>query len=277
MPQELRKRHRGHARPLKHLDERFDWYAEAIEMEPAGCKGRWAQAHLPGASEVRLDLGCGKGIFAVAQAKRSPDVLFVGLDYERPCIARAAQLALEEGAGNAIFTPADAEDVRDLFGEGELSRIYLNFPTPHPRKKHARERLTYVDELVKYRDVLADDGVVEFRTDSPMFYEFSLAQFRLAGYDFLLTTEDLRAEEPGQPETEYEGRLVAKGAKVHAIRAVKADREPCLEQTEPLSLYDYLPEDLDTLDYVPYGMEGGVENLRNYRAKQKAEEGKPLP
>lgn len=268
MPQQLRKRHKSHARPLKHLDERFEWYADAIEMEPADCKGRWAQAHLPGATQVRLDLGCGKGSFTVEEARANPDVLFVGLDYERACVALAAQLALEEGVRNVVFTLADAEDIRDLFGAGELSCIYLNFSTPHPRKKHARERLTYVDELVKYRDVLADDGIVSFKTDSPMFFEFSLVQFDLAAYDIIWQTRDLQADCPGLPKSEYEEKLTAKGAKIHACTAVKAARPISTEQTAPLSLFDYLPDDLDSLDYVPYGMERGVTNFRNYRAKR---------
>ncbi len=268
MPQQLRKRHKSHARPLKYLDERFEWYADAIEMEPASCKGRWAEAHFPDAAEVRLDLGCGKGLFTVAEAKANPDVLFVGLDYERACVARAAQLALEEGAENVIFTLADAEDIRDLFGSRELACIYLNFSTPHPRKKHAKERLTYVDELIKYRDVLADSGQVRFKTDSPMFFEFSLIQFDLAGYDITWQTRDLRAEQPDLPQSEYELKLTEKGAKIHACTAVRADRPVSHEQTAPLSLFDYLPEDLDSLEYIPYGMERGVMNFRNYRAKR---------
>ena len=267
MPQELRKRHKGHARALKHLDERFEWYARAIEMEPAGCKGTWAATHCPGAREVRLDLGCGKGQFTVAQAALEPDVLFVGLDCERRCIALAAQLACEQQAGNVIFTLADAEDIRDFFAPGELSRIYLNFSTPHPRKKHATERLTYVDELVKYREVLGEGGLVDFRTDSPMFHEFSLEQFSMAAYEVLFTSTDLAAEEPQRPRGEYEERLCAKGAKVHAIRARVAQGEIRREQRVPLSLFDYLPEDLDSLQYVPYGMEAAVENYRRYQAK----------
>ena len=267
MPQELRKRHKGHARPLKHLDERFEWYARAIELEPASCRGAWAATYFPGAHEVRLDLGCGKGQFAVAQAAREPDVLFVGLDCERSCIARASQLACEQQVENVMFTLADAEDLHDLFAPGELAHISLNFPTPHPRKKHAAERLTHVEWLVGYRELLAESGVVDFRTDSPMFHEFSLEQFSMAAYEVLFTSTDLAAEEPGRATSEYEERLCAKGAKVHAIRARVAEGEVRREQRVPLSLFDYLPEDLDSLEYVPYGMEAAVENYRRYQAK----------
>lgn len=270
MPQELRKRHRSHARPLKNLDERFEWYADGVELEPAGCKGTWAARHCPAAREVHLDLGCGKGQFSLAQAKEHPDQLFIGLDYEKICIALAAEKAVESKLDNVIFTLADAEDLGDLFGPGELDAIHLNFSTPHPRKKHAAERLTYVDNLIMYRPLLKDGGTIHMKTDSAPFFEFSLVQFDLAGYDVVWTSADLRTDRPELATTEYEDRLTEKGAKIHALRAVKANRPYTREQTAALSLFDYLPDDLEHMDYIPYGMERGVMNMRNVRAKQRA-------
>lgn len=268
MPETLRKRPKSHARTLKHLDERFTWYARCIEAEPRSCQGTWRSAHGGGAcTDVALDLGCGKGAFAVAMARAHPDTLFVGLDCEPACIALAAQLAYESGLANVVFALADAEDIRELFAAGELACLYLNFPTPHPRKKHARERLTCAEALVGYRSVLADGAQLVLRTDSPMLFEFTLEQLELAAYDIVWHSRDLRAEQPGWPETAYEQRLVERGALVHALAAVPAAREPHPELAESNSLYDYLPDDLSTLRYVPYGMEAGVENMRNYRAK----------
>ena len=267
---ELRKRHKAHARPLKNLEERYDWYARAIELEAPARAGAWIEAYCPAARELHLDLGCGKGQFAVAQAQRHPDVLFVGLDYDRTCIALAAQKACELELGNCVFALADGEDLATYFGPGELSRIYLNFSTPHPRKKHAAERLTHVDQLIAYRDLLAPGACIEMKTDSPPFYEFSLVQFELAGYDIAWKTTDLHALDADSPVTEYEERLCALGAKVHACCATKAERPFTNEQTAELSLFEYLPEDLDTLGYVPYGMEGYVFNTKNRRAKERA-------
>ena len=267
---ELRKRHKAHARPLKNLEERYGWYARAIELEAAARAGAWIETYCPAARELHLDLGCGKGQFAVAQAQRHPDVLFVGLDYDRTCIALAAQKACELELGNCVFALADGEDLATYFGPEELSRIYLNFSTPHPRKKHAAERLTHVDQLIAYRDLLAPGACIEMKTDSPPFYKFSLVQFELAGYDIVWKTTDLHALDADSPATEYEERLCALGAKVHACCATKADRPFTNEQTAELSLFEYLPEDLDTLEYVPYGMEGYVFNTKNRRAKEQA-------
>lgn len=273
---ELRKRHKAHARPLKNLDARYEWYAPAIELDADERRGSWIETYHPAARELHLDLGCGKGQFAVEQARAHPDVLFVGLDYDRACVALAAQKACELELGNCVFALADGEDLGAYFAEGELSRIYLNFSTPHPRKKHAAERLTHVDQLIAYRPLLVEGGSVDMKTDSPPFFEFSLVQFDLAGYDVTWSATDLRACDPASheiaeyPVTEYEQRLCALGAQVHACRAIKAERPCTREQTAELSLFEYLPENLDELSYVPYGMEGYVFNMRNRRARQQA-------
>lgn len=264
---ELRKRHRAHARPLKHLEERYEWYAKAIETEAPARKGKWIESFCPSARELRLDLGCGKGQFAVAQAQANPDILFIGLDFDKACIALAAQKVCELELGNCVFALADAEDLNEYFASGELAGIYLNFSTPHPRKKHATERLTYVDQLISYRIVLADNGWVEMKTDSAPFYEFSLVQFELAGYELTWKSADMHADGIESTVTEFEERLCEKGAKVHGCHAVKTERPFTNEQTAELSLFKYLPEDLDSLDYIPFGMEGYVYNERCRRAK----------
>lgn len=131
---ELRKRHKAHARPLKNLEERYDWYARAIELEAPARAGAWIEAYCPAARELHLDLGCGKGQFAVAQAQRHPDVLFVGLDYDRTCIALAAQKACELELGNCVFALADGEDLATYFGPGS----YLASISTSRRRTRAR-------------------------------------------------------------------------------------------------------------------------------------------
>ena len=120
---ELRKRHKAHARPLKNLEERYAWYAKAIETEAPTRKGAWIKSFCEHAKELHLDLGCGKGQFAIAQAQAHPDTLFIGLDYDKACIARAAQKVCELELDNCIFALADAEDLREYFAEGELDGI----------------------------------------------------------------------------------------------------------------------------------------------------------
>ncbi len=289
------------------LEERLERYAAAIETHPERYRGHWAEACWPlgadgaphaghethaGASglsaptsvaqapqryeRVYLDLGCGKGAFLVASAGRDPRSLYVGMDTEPICVAYAAQHICEMPCPNALVLPRRAESLERIFAPGELAGITLNFPTPFPKRRHAERRLTNVDHLLNYRPLLAQGGTVTLRTDSKPLRDYSLAQFSGAGYELTWVSDDVRAEHASFPETEYERRLAARGAKVYGVCAVPgtggvspvlAARARDAEQ----SLVAYLPDDLEHLSYVPLGMEGAVINLRNRRRRAAAQ------
>ena len=97
----------------------------------------------------------------------------------------------------------------------------------------------------------------------------------MAGYDIRWASNDVRRDHPGDPKTGYEQRLTAQGAQVHGICAVanpkhipSTDEIALAEKAVSQSLVDYLPDDLNTMDYIPHGMEATVINLRNLKAKQ---------
>lgn len=269
--------HALHARLPKNfvLEERLERYGSVIELRPESLRGRWVEACSPiGADpyrEVRLDLGCGKGGFVVEAAEREPDVLFVAMDSEPICVAYAAQRVCESGLPNVVVVPGTGMRVREFFSPGELSVIHLNFPTPFPRRRDAHKRMACMERLMDFRDVLAESGEVRMRTDSQPLFDFMLTQVPLAGYELLWESRDARSERPDDPESEYERRLGAKGARVLALTATPGPVPEHAEQTAELSLAAYLPHDLESLQgmaYAPHGMEATVENLRNRAARE---------
>lgn len=246
--------------------------ADAARATPAAPSGCASAPHR--FREVRLDLGCGKGTFTVAAAKREPDVLFCGIDTESVCIMHAAELACSEHVPNAAFLVDEDPDLARIFAPGELRCIYLNFPTPFPKKKKAPLRLTHVERLIAYRTLLAPGGMVRLRTDSQPLADWSLIQFDLAGYTVTAQTDDLRATDRESPESEYELKTHERGGTVHAIDAAPGPRQApapgSIEQPVPESLFEYLPDDLEHLEYIPLGMAGAVENMVNHRRRMAA-------
>lgn len=276
-----------HARMPKNfvLEERMERYADAIETGAAAYRGRWAEACWPleradgeGCSSrfeaVHLDLGCGKGSYIAEMARRNPRTLYLGMDSEPVCVVYAAQLICELGLPNALVIPGDAARLDSIFAPGELAAISINFPTPHPKRRGARLRVTNAHHLAGYQPLLAPGAAVTLRTDSAPLYEYSLQQFAAAGWQELWRTRDDRADHPDTPLTEYEERLSAQGATVHAVRAVPAPMPTTPEQLAaadelPQSLFDYLPEDLFEGTYIPHGMSYAIENFRNHRMHER--------
>lgn len=258
------------------LEERLERYAGAIEPNPYAWCGMWAWACAPVGSpafrEIRLDLGCGRGSFTVEMARREPDVLFIGMDAEPICIAYAAQAGCESGLPNVLFVPGTAMRIKEMFAPGELACIYLNFPTPFPRKKDSHKRLVNFERLMDYRVVLAPDGEVRLRTDSQPLFDFALTQVPIAGYELGWSSRDARAERPDEPTSEYEVKLGGRGARVCAYVATPGPAPVNPMQTAEVSLAAYIPQDLASFDgYAPHGMEATIQNLRNRAAKKNGD------
>lgn len=266
-----------HARKPKNLQERFDWYADAIEAAPQEAQGLWRERRMPQAERVHLDLGCGKGQWTCAAAKANPQDLWIGFDNETVCIALAAKKAVvEDTIPNVVFSLSDGDTLGQTIADGEVDVLHLNFSTPCPRAKYAPLRLTHAKRLMEYRRILSEGGRLELKTDSQPFFDWTLRQLEYAGYDVTWNTRDLHgdAEHGAQSPIDstlvsgYEERLRAKGAKIHALVAIPGSAPDELpEQTCAQSLADYLPEELEALEYIPYGMEEYVTNIINRRRK----------
>ena len=260
------------------LEERLERYGRAIETVPEHYAGLWRRACAATGGtpfeRLHLDLGCGKGTYLVERARREPKTLFIGMDQEPICIAYAAQRICESGAVNAIVLPRGAASLAAIFATGELDAITINFPTPCPKARHAKRRLVYIDALLSYRPLLAVGATVTLRTDSQPLRDYARGQFAAAGYVVLWTSDDVRRDHPEHPETEYERRTREMGATVRGICATPGP-EPTTEQvaagrSQEQSLACYLPQDLDSLAYVPLGMEEAVENFKNRARKGKS-------
>ena len=116
----------------------------------------------------------------------------------------------------------DAENIGDVFAKGEVDRIYLNFSDPWPKDRHAKRRLTSKQFFERYDGILKKDGIVEFKTDNDLLFQFSLEQVPEAGWNLDKFTWDLHNDEEmvkGNVMTEYESKFSAMGNPIHKLIA----------------------------------------------------------
>lgn len=262
-----------HVRKPKLIDERLERYASYLVANPQDMRGKWLTL-LPGARALHVDLGCGKGIWTSRVANANPDCLFIGVDFERMCVSFAMERAAQKSIQNARFIFDGAHSIEELFAPGEVDVLHMNFPTPFPRKKQARNRVTDEILLMVYRQVLSPTGEIHLKTDSQPLFDFTLEQLAATGYDVAWLTRDMHAEHAGATPLDltmsaYEEKLVGEGARVHALHARAASAPALWEPHEPVGLAGYLPDDLESLAYVPHGMQGTVENLINQRRRAR--------
>ena len=185
-----------------------------VYTEPEGMSGTWAEV-FGNNNPVRIEIGMGKGTFITTLAATNPDINYVGIEKYSSVLIRALEKQEEAQLPNIIFIRMDAEEITDVFGEGEVDRIYLNFSDPWPKDRHARRRLTSSEFLARYDSFLAPSGHIEFKTDNQDLFTFSLEEIECSDVWHLdASTRDLHNDpvmSRGNIMTEYEEKFSGMG------------------------------------------------------------------
>ncbi len=178
-------------------------------------KGRWREALMPEAKELRVELGCGKGRFTAETARQNPDILFIAVEKVPDALVVAMERAMAAELKNVFFVVGDAALMPDYFAPGEVDLIYINFCDPWPPKGQAKRRLTHRGFLALYRKVLRENGQVHFKTDNQPLFEFSVLEFPEAGYALGEVTRNLHADGTQGVMTDYEAKFYEQGLPIN--------------------------------------------------------------
>ena len=175
---------------------------------------------------VSLEIGCGKGGFAVGMAAAYPERSFIAMEKVSDVLVLAAERAVREADSrpdNLRFINGDARDLSAWFAEGSLEGIYLNFSDPWPKAGHAKRRLTHRGFLTVFFSLLKEGGILAFKTDNEGLFAFTLAELADLGYTPEFVTDDLHASEEAATNimTEYERAFSEQGMPIHALRVRK--------------------------------------------------------
>ena len=170
---------------------------------------------------VELEIGCGQGSFILELSKRNSDVNYVAMERVSDVILLAAEKIKSEEAKNVKFIVGDAKNLPEMFPQGSVRRIYLNFSDPWPKKGYYKRRLTYRGFLEIYKNILVPDGEIIFKTDNAALFDFSLEEFEAAGFKLKDLTRDLHNSEynEGNIVTEYEKNFSEKGFAINRVIA----------------------------------------------------------
>ncbi len=207
------------ARNRRGLKQRVSNCSAVQIKEPTLHKGKWHEV-FSNSNPIHLELGCGKGKFITEMAILHPNINFIAMERVENIIVLAMEKALEQNIPNIRFLQIDAHELLDIFEEGEIDRIYLNFSDPWPKTKHAKRRLTSEVFLPIYRKVLSKDGCIWQKTDNRALFDYSLESFKEGGYALDHVSFDLHHSDfTGNVMTEYEINFSSKGFPIHRLEA----------------------------------------------------------
>ena len=197
----------------------FEW--ETLEY------GKTPEKHLinyeelfSNANPVELEIGCGKGQFAVEIAKRNPDKNFLAVEINENVIVQAMEKAKKENLKNLRFMRVGAEKLGLYLPENSIGKIYLNFSCPFPKKRQAKHRLTHESFLEIYKKILVSDGRILQKTDNRILFESSIEQLSKCGFVLENVSLDLHSGDTADNiMTEYEKKFVDLGQPIYRLEA----------------------------------------------------------
>lgn len=194
---------------------------------PTAHRGLWNEV-FKSTNPIQIEIGMGKGQFILQLAQSNPNINFIGIEKYTSVLLRAVQklerLPNEQIPANLRLICMNAEDITEVFAPQEISKIYLNFSDPWPKKRHARRRLTSKEFLSLYEQILTEKGTMELKTDNRLLFDFSLEELPAAHWNLSACTYDLHHDfkmNENNIMTEYEEKFSSLGNPIYKLIAFR--------------------------------------------------------
>ncbi len=198
----------------------FQYPFAVLQKDGFPLRGKWNECYFGNDNPIVLELGCGKGEYAVGLGKRFPGKNYIGVDIKGARMWTGAKQVEEEGLGNVAFLRTSIELIEHFFSPGEVSEIWITFPDP--QMKNANKRLTSTRFLTNYRKIMKDGGLIHLKTDSPFLYTYTSELVKENRLEAEVNTDDLyssgQADEIMEIKTYYERQWLDRGKTIKYIR-----------------------------------------------------------
>ena len=114
---------------------------------------------------LEVEVGCGRGHFAVAQAQAQRDRLIVACELRSDRCRSTADRAARAGVDNVLVVKTRGEELLPRLRSQSVAVVHIYFPDPWPKTRHRRRRLFRWDHLLAMVEALELGGEIRFVTD----------------------------------------------------------------------------------------------------------------
>ena len=209
-------------RNVKNKEEILNSSSFLVKAPKEYC-GKW-NSYFHNFNPIYIEIGMGKGKFIRELARRNPNINYIGIEKYDSVVAKCLP-KIDPDLKNLAIIRMDALEIDQVFSK-EISRIYLNFSDPWPKKRHHLRRLSSIVFLKKYEGIFKDDFDIWMRTDNSSLFCYSLMSFSEEGYVLKNLTLDLHKDLPEDfVTTEYEDRFSNQGMPIYSVEAVKVSNK----------------------------------------------------
>lgn len=214
VPDRLYGRRRGH--PLRPRQQRLlDVTLPRLRITANQAQDPGAAFGMPGA-KLWVEIGFGGGEHALEQIETHRDVAYIASEvFENGLCSLLTRLVAEgkEATGalpaNLRLWPQDARHLLTALPDGALDRLFLMFPDPWPKSRHAKRRFVHPALLPIVARALRQGGEWRIASDDPT-YQAWVEEVMADAADFALVSRET-TRPPGWPGTRYEAKALREG------------------------------------------------------------------
>lgn len=171
-----------------------------------------------GTRDVWLEIGFGGGEHMVHQASLHPEAGIIGCEPFINGVAMLLGKLRQAGVDNVAVHPGDVRDLFDVLPEASISRAFLLYPDPWPKKRHHRRRFVTQEYLQPLARVMKPGSVLRIATDIPDYVRQTLIEVPRAGFEWRADGPcDWREPWNDWLSTRYEQKALREGRVPHYL------------------------------------------------------------
>jgi tRNA (guanine-N7-)-methyltransferase len=214
VPDRMYGRRRGH--PLRPRQQKLlDVTLPRLRLSAAQTADPRAVFAMPGAP-LWLEIGFGGGEHALDQIAAHPGVAYIASEvFENGLCSLLTRLVAEgeEATGelpaNLRLWPEDARHLVQALPAAALDRLFLMFPDPWPKARHAKRRFVHPELLPLVARALRPGGEWRIASDHPVYQAWVDEVFR--DQPFFALAEHHTTRPADWPGTRYEAKAFREG------------------------------------------------------------------
>lgn len=180
------------------------------------------------AKELWLEVGFGGGEHAAWQAAHRPDIGLIACEPFVNGVAKLLAQIEKDKLANVRIHGDDARDILDALPAASLSRVFVLFPDPWPKRRHWKRRFIGLDNLDRLARTMRIGAELRVASDIGEYVGWTLEHV-MRDPRFRWTAEgpgDWRARGADWPATRYEEKALKAGRKPAYLKFVRVTASP---------------------------------------------------
>ena len=204
----------------------------SVRLPAAGERLDWRSLFTAASPPTRptalwVEIGFGGGEHLAEQARRHPEIGFIGAEIFVNGVASLLAYVARLGLNNVRIHGDDARPLLEALPDASVARLFLLFPDPWPKTRHADRRFVTDANLATVARILADGAEFRFASDDPGYIRWTL-RYLMARPEFrwlAASPRDWRERPADWPPTRYEEKAVAAGRRPAFLRFERVPRD----------------------------------------------------